>query len=254
MITDRSNEVAAPKLAIEYRRLKNRKNRMLNKKLKFTLYQFIINYYISKTDWILGVYWILIFIIMLTNSTYLNDLNIQTNPSIFNIFFMFYFPIWLICQISGWFTSSSFNKIDLSKSNKLILSRILLKKHNLSSLNLELDKLTIALNNKSSLYNDLYKKDFPSLFKLITRYGNIKNKLKKINKQKPSVEQLKIQVDINNLCKLDSKQNTFDKHADVLLLTMDNLDEKLNDVINHQFNVVASSYKIKLPIENNINK
>lgn len=191
---------------------------------------------------------------MLTNSTYLNDLNVQTNPSIFNIFFMFYFPIWLICQISGWFTSSSFNKIDLSKSNKLILSRILLKKHNLSSLNLELDKLTIALNNKSSLYNDLYKKDFPSLFKLITRYGNIKNKSKKINKQKPSVEQLKIQVDINNLCKLDSKQNAFDKHADVLLLTVDNLDKKLNDVINHQFNVAASPYKIKLPVENSINK
>ena len=227
---------------------------MLNKKLKFTLYQFIINYYVSKTDWILGVYWILIFIIMLTNSTYLNDLNVQTNPSIFNIFFMFYFPIWLICQISGWFTSSSFNKIDLSKSNKLILSRILLKKHKLSSLKLELDKLTIALNNKSSLYNDLYKKDFPSLFKLINRYGNIKNKSKKINRQKPSVEQLKIQLDINNLCKLDSKQNAFDKHADVLLLTMDNLDEKLNDVINHQFNVVALPYKIKLPVENSINK
>ena len=227
---------------------------MLNKKLKFTLYQFIINHYVSKMDWILGVYWILIFIIMLTNSTYLNDLNVQTNPSIFNIFFMFYFPIWLICQISGWFTSSSFNKIDLSKSNKLILSRILLKKHKLSSLNLELDKLTIALNNKSSLYNDLYKKDFPSLFKLITRYGNIKNKSKKINKQKPSVEQLKIQVDINNLCKLDSKQNAFDKHTDVLLLTVDNLDKKLNDVINHQFNVAASPYKIKLPVENSINK
>lgn len=227
---------------------------MLNKKLKFTLYQFIINYYVSKTDWILGAYWILIFIIMLTNSTYLNDLNVQTNPSILNIFFMFYFPIWLICQISGWFTSSSFNKIDLSKSNKLILSRILLKKHNLSSLNLELDKLTIALNNKSSLYNDLYKKDFPSLFKLITRYGNIKNKSKKINEQNPSVEQLKIQEDINNLYKLDSKHNFLDKHVDVLLLTVDNLDEKLNDVINHQFNVVASPYKIKLPVENRINK
>jgi len=189
---------------------------MLNKKLKFTLYHFIINHYVSKTDWILGVYWILIFIIMLTNSTYLNDLNVQTNPSIFNIFFMFYLPIWLTCQISGWFTSSSFNKIDLSKSNKLILSRILLKKHNLSSLNLELDKLTIALNNKSSLYNDLYKKDFPSLFKLITRYGNIKNKSKKINEHNPSVEQLKIQEDINNLCKLDSKQNFLGKPADVL--------------------------------------
>ena len=200
---------------------------MLNKKLKLTLYQFIINHYVSKTDWILGAYWILIFITMLTNSTYLLELNDKIN-----IFFMFYLPIWLICQISGLFTSSSFNKIDLSKSNKLILSRILLKKHNLSSLNLELDKLTIALNNKSSLYNDLYKKDFPFLFKLITRYNNIKNTPKKINEQNPSVEQFKIQLDINNLCKLDSKQNAFDKHADVLLLTMDNLDKKLNKLIS----------------------
>lgn len=227
---------------------------MLNKKLKFTLYQFIINHYVSKTDWILGAYWILIFITMLTNSTYLLELNDKTNPSIFNIFFMFYFPIWLICQISGWFTNSSFNKIDLSKPNKLILARILLKKHNLSSLNLELHKLTIALNNKSSLYNDLYKKDFPFLFKLITRYGNIKNKSKKINRQNPSVEQLKIQEDINNLCEFNSKQNFLGKPADVLLLTVDNLDEKLNDVINHQFNVVSSPYKIKLPVENNINQ
>lgn len=227
---------------------------MLNKKLKFTLYHFIINHYVSKTDWILGAYWILIFIAMLTNLTYLLELNDKTDPSIFNIFFMFYLPIWLTCQISGWFTNSSFNKIDLSKSNRLILSRILLKKHKLSSLNLELDKLVISLNNKSTLYHELHKKDFPCLFKLITRYGNIKNKSKKINKQKPSVEQLKIQVDINNLCKLDSKQNAFDKHVDVLLLTMDNLDEKLNDVINHQFNVVASLYKIKLPVENSINK
>lgn len=222
---------------------------MLNKRLKFTLYHFIINHYISKTDWILGAYWILIFITMLTNSTYLLELNDKIN-----IFFMFYLPIWLICQISGWFTSSSFNKIDLSKSNKLILSRILLKKHKLSSLNLELDKLTIALNNKSSLYNDLYKKDFPFLFKLITRYGNIKNKSKKINRQNPSVEQFKIQEDINNLCNLQSKQNFLGKPDDVLLLTVDNLDEKLNDVINHQFNTVASPYKIKLPVENNINK
>lgn len=226
---------------------------MLNKKLKFTLYHFIINHYISKTDWILGVYWILIFIIMLTNSTYLIDLNNPANNSIFNIFFMFYLPIWLTCQISGWFTNSSFNKIDLSKSNKLILVHILLKKHNLSSLNLELDKLTIALNNKSSLYNDLYKKDFPSLFKLIIRYGNIKNKSKKINEQNPSVEQLKIQEDINNLCKFNSKQNFLGKPADVLLLNVDNLDKELNDVINHQFNKALVT-QIKSPVENTINQ
>jgi hypothetical protein len=166
---------------------------------------------------------------------------------------MFYLPIWLTCQISGWFTNSSFNKIDLSKSNKLILVHILLKKHNLSSLNLELDKLTIALNNKSSLYNDLYKKDFPSLFKLITRYGNIKNKSKKINEQNPSVEQLKIQEDINNLCKFNSKQNFLGKPADVLLLNVDNLDKELNDVINHQFNKALVT-QIKSPVENTINQ
>lgn len=227
---------------------------MLNKKLKFTLYQFIINHYVSKMDWILGVYWILIFIIMLTNSTYLNDLNVQTNPSIFNIFFMFYFPIWLICQISGWFTSSSFNKIDLSKSNKLILSLILLKKHNLSSLNLELDKLLISLNNKSTLYHELHKRDFPSLFKLITRYNNMKNTSQKIDEQKPSIEKTKIQEDINNLCNSNFNHHLVGKPTDVLLLNIDDLDKELNDVINHQFNTVASPYKIKLPFENNINK
>ena len=221
---------------------------MSNKKLKFTLYQFIINYYVSKTDWILGAYWILIFITMLTNSTYLLELNDKTNPSIFNIFFMFYLSIWLICQISGCFTSSSFNKIDLSKSNKLILSRILLKKHKLSSLNLELDKLMISLNNKSTLYHELHKKDFPSLFKLINRYGNIKNKSKKIDEQNPSVEQLKIQEDINNLCEFNSKQNFLGKPADVLLLTVDNLDEELNKLISKNIGQSINSKKEKCKI------
>ena len=167
---------------------------------------------------------------------------------------MFYFPIWLICQISGWFTSSSFNKIDLSKSNKLILSLILLKKHNLSSLNLELYKLLISLNNKSTLYHELHKRDFPSLFKLITRYNNMKNTSQKIDEQKPSIEKTKIQEDINNLCNSNFNHHLVGKPTDVLLLNIDDLDKELNDVINHQFNTVASPYKIKLPFENNINK
>lgn len=185
---------------------------MLNKKLKFTLYQFIINHYVSKTDWILGVYWILIFIIMLTNSTYLNDLNVQTNPSILNIFFMFYFPIWLICQISGWFTSSSFNKIDLSKSNKLILSRILLKKHNLSSLNLELQKISKAVENKSSLYQELNENDFPYLNKLFRRLNCL-------------------QATHNNIENISSNDLNKLNISNPMLLTFEQVDNELNNLI-----------------------
>lgn len=62
------------------------------------------------------------------------------------------------------------------KHDKILLCLLLLKKHNSSSkLNLELNKLKQAIENKSQLYNDLNKVDFPYINKFISRYKHYKN-------------------------------------------------------------------------------
>jgi len=68
-----------------------------------------------------------------------------------------------------------FSKINF-EYNHLLLCHLLLKKHNSSSnLNLELNKLKQAIENKSQLYNDLRKLDFPYINKFISRYKCYKN-------------------------------------------------------------------------------
>ena len=59
------------------------------------------------------------------------------------------------------------------------------------------------------------------------------------------MEQLKIQEDINNLCEFNSKQNFLGKPADVLLLTVDNLDEELNKLISKNIGQSINSKKEK---------
>lgn len=70
---------------------------------------------------------------------------------------------------------SLFFKIDF-EYNQFLLCCLLLKKHHSSSnLNLELNKLKQAIENKSQLYNDLNKVDFPYINKFISRYKHYKN-------------------------------------------------------------------------------
>ena len=68
-----------------------------------------------------------------------------------------------------------FSKINF-EYNHFLLCHLLLKEHHSSSnLNLELNKLKQAIENKSQLYNDLSKLDFPYINKFISRYKCYKN-------------------------------------------------------------------------------
>ena len=108
------------------------------------------------------------------------------------------------------------------KHNKILLCHLLLKKHHSASkLDWELNKLKQAIENKSQLYNDLNKVDFPYINKFVSRYY----RYKKFN-----------HASIKNIVKDDlDKLNTPNPQ---LLLTMDNVDNELNNLINNQFNVV----------------
>ena len=114
-----------------------------------------------------------------------------------------------------------FSKINF-EYNHFLLCHLLLKEHHSSSkLDLELNKLKQAIENKSQLYNDLNKADFPYINKFVSRYY----RYKKFN-----------HTSIKNIVKDDlDKLNTPNPQV---LLTMDNVDNELNNLINNQLNVV----------------
>ena len=67
-----------------------------------------------------------------------------------------------------------FSKINF-EYNHFLLCHLLLKEHHSSSkLDLELNKLKQAIENKSQLYNDLNKADFPYINKFVSRYYRYK--------------------------------------------------------------------------------
>ena len=110
-----------------------------------------------------------------------------------------------------------FSKIDF-KYNRFLLCCLILKEHHSSSkLNLEINKLKQAIENESQLYNDLNKLDFPYINKFVSRYY----RYKKFN-----------HTSIKNVVKDDlDKLNTPNPQ----LLTIDNVDNELNNLINNQF-------------------
>ena len=131
-----------------------------------------------------------------------------------------------------------FSKINF-EYNHFLLCHLLLKEHHSSSnLNLELNKLKEAIENESQLYNDLNKLDFPYINKFVSRYY----RYKKFN-----------HTSIKNIVKDDlDKLNTPNPH---LLLTMDNVDNELNNLINNQLNVVKLKNNEKqFNVINDINK
>ena len=114
-----------------------------------------------------------------------------------------------------------FSKINFEYNHFLLCHLLLKESHSSSKLDLELNKLKQAIENKSQLYNDLNKADFPYINKFVSRYY----RYKKFN-----------HTSIKNIVKDDlDKLNTPNPQV---LLTMDNVDNELNNLINNQLNVV----------------
>ena len=91
------------------------------------------------------------------------------------IMFIFILVLSMIPFIIYAIFEKNFSKINFDY-NHLLLCYLLLKEHHSSSnLNLEINKLKRAIENKSQLYNDLSKSDFPYINKFISRYYRYKD-------------------------------------------------------------------------------
>ena len=98
-----------------------------------------------------------------------------TYVTILSIILLSTFILLLFTAVMYVVLDSFFFKIDF-EYNQFLLCCLLLKKHHSSSkLDLELNKLKQAIENKSQLYNDLNKVDFPYINKFILRYKRYKN-------------------------------------------------------------------------------
>ena len=123
------------------------------------------------------------------------------------------------------FSNNSFNKtkkyLKTTYNEQLILYRLFNKPNHSSKLNLELQKISKAVENKSSLYQELNETDFPYLNKLFRRFEKSK---------KCSIINENMSTNQKDLSKLNLHHCDNPK-----LLTMDHVDEELNNLINNQF-------------------
>ena len=123
--------------------------------------------------------------------------------------------------------------------NYILLCHLLLKKnHSSSNLNLELNKLKQAIENKAQLYNDLNKTDFPYINKFISRYYRYKNySHKKTN-----------HTSIKNVVKDDLLQlSKSELNTQLLMLEHQSSFEQLDDVLG---NLVKDQIKQKTVVNN----
>ena len=127
----------------------------------------------------------------------------------------------------------------ISKNDKMIIINLINKLHNKSAkLHFELRKLEKAFNNKSNVYNEFSKDDFPCIHKFIRRFK--RNPKSTLKQKKIIVNQgdLINSCNTRNLDKLNLSENPK-------LLTLDSVDNELNDLINGRLSMKESE-KLKI--------
>lgn len=144
------------------------------------------------------------------------------------------------------FINKHFNIIQkfltVSNYQKFILSIIFTRTHSSTQLNSELDKLSKAIENKSSFYGDLNQTDFPLLNKLFRRLEQTKQKKSDKVKHEPTKDNQQLVENIQeDLTKLDSSSNSK-------LLTVNHVDDELNSLIAKNIRKSIDSKKEKCKI------
>lgn len=121
-----------------------------------------------------------------------------------------------------------------------ILHHLFVRNHSSSKLNLELRKLSESIKNKSNLYSKLSKNDFPQINKLFRRLGYHYHQ-----KEKNQNTTLNF-VDNDDLVKLNKykKQDMLPSSILLTSLTLDDMDEELNHLINNQFKELKINNKV----------
>lgn len=102
---------------------------------------------------------------------------------------------------------------------KNVLDKMFFRKRNSNKIQFELDKLDLAMQSNSDVYKGFSSDDFPYLTKLIKRYERYNDFKEKQNNNESAYH--------NDLDKLN-KTKEFNPQ---LLLTMDNVDDELNNLI-----------------------
>lgn len=141
----------------------------------------------------------------------INVIGILMLPFSIFILLLFITPIYAI--FVNFFANINFSY------NYILLCHLLLKKnHSSSKLNLEINKLKQAIENKSQLYNDLSKSDFPYINKFISRYYRYNNyNHKKINHTSVKDDLLQLsKYELNTKSLMLENTSSFEQLDDVL--------------------------------------
>ena len=140
--------------------------------------------------------------------------------SIYFLTFIISFLLFLIGDILLEYINKHFYlNISLAKINTV--SYLFVRHHTSSKFNLELRKLSKSIKNKSNIYSNLDKNDFPQINKLFRRLGYHFQK----DKNQNTNSTLNF-VNNNDLTKLNIKKQN--------MLTLDYMDNELNDIIHNQ--------------------
>jgi hypothetical protein len=158
----------------------------------------------------------------------INVIGILMLPFSIFILLLFITPIYAI--FVNFFANINFSH------NYILLCHLLLKKnHSSSKLDLELNKLKQAIENKSQLYNDLSKSDFPYINKFISRYYRYNN-----NYSHKKINHTSVKDDLLQLVKSES-------NIQPLMLENKSSFEQLDDVLG---NLVKEQIKQKTVVNN----
>ena len=147
------------------------------------------------------------------------NLNFTTLTTVFELYIKILLLIPSLATLSAGVvcTNNIFNKtkkyLKTTYNKQLILYCLFNKPHHSSKLNLELQKISKAVENKSSLYQELNETDFPYLNKLFRRLNCLQETHNNIEN-----------ISSNDLNKLNI--------SNPMLLTFEQVDNELNNVIN----------------------
>ena len=130
--------------------------------------------------------------------------------------------------------------LDITDDDKSIIFYLINRKHKFIKLNLEIKKLAKAFNNHSNIYNELNNEDFPYINKFLRRakaliYVQKQNNTNSSNEagvaSDNSTDKQVISINTKNVEKLNLSENPK-------LLTLDSVDNELNNLIFHQMNAL----------------
>lgn len=200
---------------------------------------------------ILATFCLPIFLLFITLFVFGVSNNFDTDSFVFFLaYILFIFsiilvPIFFMTEIVKFLfkkiiVKATYNKLNFNipEYNTDILTHLIYQKHKnnkthtSSNLNLEIEKLSRAFDNKSNIYKNLSETDFPYINKFIRRVLQVQSGCKLSNSS--NIEQLEFisPVDPLDIGKLNMDLSKVIP-SNPKLLTLDSMDNELNNIIHN---------------------